>query len=157
VTLTNETTGVAEDFLLDEEGSLTPAGRGKKPTRFSSPYATLFADGMSLLARDRRVRGTDHRVLHALLLLAPIAEREFPTQISRIAGFALMGEREAALSIARLAEVGLIERPRHGWLAFNPRYVWRGGAVAREEALREKIASGSAAEDLIITRIEEDA
>lgn len=148
--LTIEDTGETFSVLLDEHDNIQPDPKGlrkKQPTRYSSPYATIFTAGATLLARDRRIRGTEHRVLAAILATAPLAEVEFPTQVTKLADTALLGENQVARSLAILADVGIITRPRHGWLSLNPRYVWRGGAAGREEALEQKIASAQGAEE----------
>lgn len=158
LTLINEETGEAQSYLVDDAGQLKVAGAPRKarPTRFSSPYATLFAAGMHLMARDRRIRGADHRVLHAILVNAPLAEREFPVRVALLMETSLMSEPAVTRSLARLVEVGLIQRVRQGWIQFNPRYVWRGGAAAREEALAEKIASAQGAEEELVWHMVED-
>lgn len=147
---TVDDSGLEERRLVDEEMVLAAANAIKKArrasepggiTRWSSRYATLFQEGAEALAAAKELPGSSFRVLMALMAVAPYDGAEFPANPVRISEMVGMDSSAHSKATRRLLDVGVIERPRQGWLRFNPEFVWRGSAASREVALAEKIAS----------------
>jgi hypothetical protein len=151
---TLDDSGTEEARLIDEETLLAAAAAARKArraaepggiTRWSNRYATVFQEGGERLAAAKELNAAAHRVLWALLASAPYEGVEFPASPDRIAAMVGIERPAHYLATRRLIDLGVIDRPRVGWLRFNPEFVWRGSAQTREVALAEKIASAQGA------------
>lgn len=141
---TDPATGETKEVLVED---MTPKRVGKARVRYSSPYAITFLDGLRLLAKDRAITGTMHRVMAALLLSAPLDGEPFRPEPTRMRRLTNMSNQQLANTYTALAHHLLILRTSHGYVALNPTYFWRGPAEARERALDSLVAYEAFSDD----------
>lgn len=104
--------------------------------RFSTPYVTVFQPALLALAQDRTLTVSDVRVFLAVLARATHEKLEWDVDHAGIGTDVGIHPKNVQKSIRKLAEKGLVLRPRHGKVALPPAVAWRGTAQTREVALR---------------------
>lgn len=135
VTIVNTQTGESTESLIMED---TGGAARKTRVRFDDGYAITFEVALRRLASDREITGTMHRIIAALMVVAPISGEPFPSQSKRIARLVGITPNTVQKQYGQMAALGLIRRPSYGTLAFNPKYFWRGPAERRQQALIEE-------------------
>lgn len=98
-------------------------------TRYSTPYTLFFRPGFELM---RHLTGAElHLLFHIATLIEPNVDH-VTLDYDTIAADHRIGARTARNYVTRLARLGLIRRAGPNRVAFNPEYIWCGGAGKRE-------------------------
>lgn len=107
-----------------------PPRRGGR--RLEDTWSLVFDAGWDILT-DARLNQSDARIFFALSRRAPLTGEAWEVNSRAMSERLEMDERRVRRGIANLVKLGLIRRPRKGWIEFNPDYFWRGSSKARVE------------------------